>query len=64
MKIFDKKTVIHDFDMSKLEVEYDYDTDSEQRTHSKEMLSFELCQAIDFFVKEEPLKLVGNLAYY
>ena len=29
MKTFEKDTIIHDFDMSKLEVEYDYDTDSE-----------------------------------
>ena len=43
MKTFEKNNIIHGFDMSKLEVEYDYDTDSEQRTHSKEMLSFELC---------------------
>ena len=43
MKSFEKNTIIQGFDMSKLEVEYDYDTDSEQRTHSKEMLSFELC---------------------
>lgn len=34
--------VITDFNMSKLEVEYDYDTDSEQITHSHKMLFREL----------------------
>jgi hypothetical protein len=47
--------------MSKLEVEYDYDTDSEQKSHSKDMLLRELFQAIEFFVKEDPLKLVDNV---
>ena len=47
--------------MSKLEVEYDYDTDEEQLTHSKKMLLHELFQAIDFFIKEDPIKLVENL---
>lgn len=47
--------------MSKLEVEYDYDTDNEQLTHSHNMLLRELFQAIEFFVKEDPLKLVENV---
>lgn len=44
--------------MTKLEVEYDYDTDAEQQRQSKRMLFHELSQAIEFFVKEEPLKLI------
>ena len=49
------------FDMKKLEVEYDYDTDSDQINHSRTMLLRELGQAIDFFVEEDPLKLVDNV---
>lgn len=53
--------IIKDFDMSKLEVEYDYDTDSEQLTHSAKMLWRELQQAIEFFIKDDPFKLVDNI---
>lgn len=58
---FANNPVITGFDMSKLEVEYDYDTDNEQLTHSHNMLLRELFQAIEFFVKEDPLKLVENV---
>lgn len=47
--------------MSKLEVEYDYDTDFEQFTHSRKMLMKELCEAIDFFITDDPIKLVDNI---
>jgi hypothetical protein len=47
--------------MSKLEVEYDYDTDGEQLKYSKKMLLHELFQAIDFFIKDDPTKLVDNV---
>lgn len=47
--------------MKKLEVEYDYDTDTDQIRHSKTMLVRELQQAIDFFVMEDPIKLVDNV---
>ena len=53
--------VITDFNMNKLEVEYDYDTDCEQITHSKKMLFRELAQAIEFFITDDPIRLVGNL---
>jgi len=39
---FKNNSVITSFDMSKLEVEYDYDTEDEQLTHSKSMLLHEL----------------------
>jgi hypothetical protein len=42
--------IVTNFDMRKLEIEYDYDTDAEQISHSKNMLLRELQQAIDFFV--------------
>ena len=61
MSNFSTSSIINNFDMSKLEVEYDYDTDCEQLTHSKKMLFHELLQAIDFFIKEDPIKLVDNL---
>ena len=47
--------------MTKLEVEYDYETDEEQQRHSKKMLLHELSQAIDFYVCDEPVKLVNNV---
>lgn len=53
--------IVTKFDMSKLEIEYDYDTDLEQVDRSKKMLLRELDQAIDFFVKEDPIKLVDNV---
>lgn len=37
-----KNPIVSDFDMTKLEVEYDYDTDNEQVVRSKEMLLSEL----------------------
>jgi hypothetical protein len=47
--------------MSKLEMEYDYDTDEEQIQRAKKLLKRENVMAIEYFVKEEPLLLVGNL---
>jgi hypothetical protein len=56
-----KHPEITNFDMTKLEVEYDYDTDEEQRIHSQKMLKIELYRAIEFFVMEDPVKLVDNI---
>lgn len=53
--------VVTNFDVSKLEIEYDYDTDEEQKNRSKDMLLRELTQAIEFYVQEDPLKLVDNV---
>jgi bifunctional pyridoxal-dependent enzyme with beta-cystathionase and maltose regulon repressor activities len=39
---FRNNRAVMDFDMSKLEVEYDYETDSEQIVYSKKMLLDEL----------------------
>ena len=47
--------------MSKLEVEYDYDTDNEQIQFSKSMLLRDLVDAIRFFCEDDPIKLVDNL---
>lgn len=58
---FLENAIVTNFDMKKLEVEYDYDTDTEQIRHSKTMLVRELQQAIDFFVMEDPIKLVDNV---
>lgn len=57
----DKKRLILDFNMGKLELEYDYDTDEEQLRSAKEMLVQENISAVEFVVKEDPLLLVGNL---
>lgn len=48
-------------DMEKLEVEYDYDTEEDQCAKSKSFLYDDLFYAVDFFIKECPLKLVENL---
>ena len=48
------------YDMNKLEVEYDYDTDKEQITYSQEMLFTDLKDAVEWYVQEDPLKLVSN----
>lgn len=53
--------VVTNFDMSKLEVEYDYDTDVEQLGNSRYMLLRELKQAVEFYITDDPLKLVDNL---
>lgn len=49
------------FNMKKLELEYDYDTDEEQLNAAKRMLTKENIDAVEYFVKEDPLILVGNL---
>jgi len=58
---FSRCPAVAEFDMSKLEKEYDYDTDTNQQDHSRNMLKKELEQAIEFYVKEDPLKLVDNV---
>ena len=52
------------FDMSKLEVEYDYDTEQEQIVHSQQMLATDLADAIDWFVMDDPLKICNNLTEF
>ncbi len=42
LKNLDNKATVSHFDMNKLEVEYDYDTESEQINHSKTMLATDL----------------------
>jgi len=54
VKSFKGNNLLKELDMTKLEVEYDYDTDYEQMRNSKSMLIFELSEAIDFFVKDDP----------
>lgn len=57
----DRRKVILNFNMSKLEQEYDYETDLDQLKTAREMLVQENISAIEFCVKEDPLLLVGNL---
>ena len=58
------KKLILDFNMDKLELEYDYDTDDEQLKAAKEMLMTENISAVEFTIKEDPILLVGNLQIY
>ena len=53
-----------DFNMKKLELEYDYDTEEEQLNAAKSMLLRENLDAIQFYVKDgDPLLLVDNIKY-
>jgi len=56
-----KGSKVEAVDMSKLEVEYDYDTESEQINHCKTMLATDLNDAIEWFIVDDPLKIVNNL---
>lgn len=63
LKDLDNKAAVRRFDMDKLEVEYDYDTESEQINHSKTMLMTDLQDAIDWFIIDDPLNIVQNLNF-
>jgi hypothetical protein len=47
--------------MSKLESEYDYDTDQDQINRSKAFLIKDLYEAVSWTVKENPVDLIGNV---
>jgi hypothetical protein len=49
------------FNTNKLEVEYDNDTDEEQISDCRDMLRKELWDVVQFFVKDDPLKIIENL---
>lgn len=46
------------FDMSKLEEEYDYETDLEHVANGLKILDYDLYYAVEFFVQEDPLLFV------
>jgi hypothetical protein len=60
---FNPDRKINDYCLDKLELEYDYDTDEEQVYRAKKHLVTEQKMAIEFYVKDDPLMLVGNLKY-
>jgi hypothetical protein len=62
IKGFRNNPIINNFNMSKLEIEYDYETEDEQLKQSAKMLIRELHQAIEFFIKEDPFRLVDNIS--
>ena len=64
LKSLDRNARVSHYDMNKLEVEYDYDTELEQIGHSKTMLATDLKDAIDWFVMDDPLDIVHNLTAY
>ena len=49
------------FDMGKLELEFDYDTDLDLLESGKRMLNIDLYHAVEWFVTEDPFRLVSNL---
>jgi hypothetical protein len=51
------------FDMSKLELEFDYETDLELIESGRRVLDTDLYHAVEFYVIEDPLKLVSNLEF-
>ena len=61
LKFGEKGSKINDYCLDNLEVEYDYDTDEEQLYRAKKHSMTEANMAIEFFVKDDPLLLVGNL---
>jgi len=63
LKDLDCKAAVSRFDMDKLEVEYDYDTESEQIVHSRSMLMTDLNDAIEWFIIDDPLNIVQNLEF-
>lgn len=64
MKGLDSNAKVSQFDMNKLEIEYDYDTEFEQICHSQKMLATDLQDAIEWFVVDDPLNIVNNLRDY
>ena len=64
MKRQSKNAMIKRCDMSKLEDEYDYATDSEQIIQSKNMLATDLHDAVEWFVIGDPLEVVGNFSIW
>ncbi len=48
------------YDMSNLEEEYDYETDQDHIARSKRLLETDLFDAVDFFLKEDPLLIIQN----
>ena len=59
----DKSVSIADYNMDKLEVEYDYETDEEQIYRAKKYLVAEQAMSVEFCIKDDPLVLVSNLKY-
>lgn len=53
-RLMKKDAHVVQFDMTKLESEYDYDTDAAQVERSKIYLLRDLLEAIDYCVKQEP----------
>lgn len=64
MKRQGKNAMIKRCDMSRLEDEYDYDTESEQIIQSKTMLATDLHDAVEWFVIGDPLEVVGNFSIW
>uniref|UniRef100_A0A7S3SXT7 Uncharacterized protein n=1 Tax=Strombidinopsis acuminata TaxID=141414 RepID=A0A7S3SXT7_9SPIT len=52
---------IYNYNMDKLEVEYDYETDQEQVTLSRKHLETDFFEAVKFSVVDCPMVLCGNL---
>lgn len=58
-KIQNNEAII--FDMNKLEREDDYDTDQSLLDRGRGVLCTDLYHAVEFFMQDDPLKLVVNL---
>lgn len=62
MKFLKSKCI--QFNASKLEVEYDNDTDDEQIRDCKDMLAKELWDVVQFFILDDPLGIIENLSTF
>jgi len=48
--------------MSKLEEEYDYETDKDHIAQGQKVLTTDLYHAVDFFVADNPILFVENFS--
>jgi len=53
--------LIGSFDMTKLEEEYEYETDLDHIANGKKVLDTDLYHAVEFFVMENPILFVDNI---
>jgi hypothetical protein len=49
------------FDMTKLEEEYEYETDLDHIANGKKVLDTDLYHAVEFFIVENPILFVDNV---
>lgn len=64
LKVSGKYERLEQFPLVNLEEEYDYSTEEEQVVKAKKHMHKEGYQAIEFFVRDDPILLVENFFKY